>query len=143
VIKVKRKQKRSLSLKRKLKYLLLLLLLSFNFTFAFGYISKLNEKIDKLNQQVQAQQTLINQTDAQVHNIQQAVTLHEMKINILSKAEPGKIVHTITKVVEHVPSIEPANIHLFDPSVLITTVGTVGAFVGSFAVKLSHGLGFN
>jgi predicted PurR-regulated permease PerM len=140
---MERKKKRSSSLRRRLKYLLLLLLLSFNFTFAFGYIQKLNQRINELNQQVQTQQALINQTDAQVQNIQKAVTLHEMKINILSKAEPSKVIHTITKVVESVPNIEPSNIHLVDPTVVVTTVGVVV----KLATDLSHGIagvfGFN
>lgn len=134
---MKRKnEKKPSKIKSRLKYLLLLLLLSFNFSFAFVHINKLNEKINQLNNELATQQALINQTDSKLDLIQSAVTLHEMKINILSKADPGKVVHTIQKVIEQVP-IEPANVHLLDPGVVLTTVASAGALV----LKMAHSLG--
>ncbi|MGG2024245.1 hypothetical protein AB1282_00405 [Gottfriedia sp. S16(2024)] len=141
------KQKRSSTLKRKLKYLLLLLLLSFNFSFTFGYVNKLTRQINELNAQVQAQQALINHTETQVSAIQNALTVHEMKINLLSKAEPGKVVQTIVhKVAEHAPSlpqlahhlphIDPSAFHVIDPSTVAATAGVVVTVVAGFLGKV-------
>ena len=136
-MKRKQPQKRSGTLKRKLKYLLLLLLLSFNFTFAFGHIRRLNEEIDKLNAQVQAQQALIHNTESQINGIQNALTAHEMKINILSKADPTMVVQTFHKVAEkvshvpvHLPHIDPSALHLVDTAAIAATVGVAVSVVG-------------
>jgi len=144
-MKRKQPQKRS-SLKRKLKYLLLLLLLSFNFTFALGYIGKLNEKIDKLSVQVQAQQALINNTESQLNGIQNTLTAHEMKINILSKAEPTKVVQTIYKAVEHAPNLAhqvteniASNIHAVDPIAMAATIGVAVKVAVDFMGDVASG----
>jgi hypothetical protein len=129
------------SLKRKLKYLLLLLLLSFNFAFALGYIGKLNEKIDELNAQVQAQQALINHTETQLNGIQTTLTAHEMKINILSKAEPAKVAQTIHKVVEHAPSFAQHLPHIVEPTTVAATAGVVVTVVAGIMGKVASGLG--
>lgn len=126
------KEKRRHSLKRKLKYLFLLLLLSFNFNFAFGHISRLQKEIDDLNGQLQTQEVALMQAELATKKLQNALTISEVKINILSKAEPGKVVHTITKVVESVPEVAHQAVHhidLIDPAVIITTAGVVGKFI--------------
>jgi hypothetical protein len=141
VIEMKRKptKKRS-SLKRKLKYLLLLLLLSFNFTFALGYIGKLNEKIDKLSAQVQAQQALINSTESQLNGIQNTLTAHEMKINILSKAEPTKVVQTIYKAAETIPQHLPHLPHIqADPIAMAATIGVAVKVAVDFMGDVASG----
>lgn len=122
------KEKRRHSLKRKLKYLFLLLLLSFNFNFAFGHINRLQKEIDDLNGQLQTQEVALMQAELATKKLQNALTISEVKINILSKAEPGKVVHTITKVVESVPDVTH-HVDLIDPAVVITTAGVVGKFI--------------
>lgn len=138
------KQKRSSTLKRKLKYLLLLLLLSFNFSFTFGYVNKLTRQINELNAQVQTQQALINHTETQVSAIQNALTVHEMKINLLSKAEPGKVVQTIVhKVAEHAPSlphIDPSALHVVDPIAVAATIGVAVKVATDFMHHAVSGL---
>lgn len=126
------KEKRRHSLKRKLKYLFLLLLLSFNFNFAFGHISRLQKEIDDLNGQLQTQEVALMQAELATKKLQNALTISEVKINILSKAEPGKVVHTITKVVESVPDVTP-HIDLVDPAVIVTTVAVVGKTIMELA----------
>jgi hypothetical protein len=70
-----------------------------------------------------------------------------MKINILSKAEPAKVVQTIHKVVEHAPSfaqhlphIDPSAFHLVDPLTVAATAGVVVTVAAGFIGKLASGL---
>jgi hypothetical protein len=71
-----------------------------------------------------------------------------MKINILSKAEPAKVVQTIHKVVEHAPSfaqhlphIDPSSLHLIEPTTVAATAGVVVTVVAGIMGKVASGLG--
>lgn len=132
--------KRKSSLKRKLKYLFLLLLISFSFSFTFGHINKLNQEINRLNQTMQQQAVRISQSELDYKQLKGEVNNQGIKINILAKKEPVKIVE---RVVEQSTSLESRKVDLTNPVVTVTALSVATKMISEFTHGILHKVGVN